>query len=107
MKKVVCLWVSHNLTEHQKEEVSESVKKSLKLPNDGGHHVIAKIVMDDETNMPFYDIPTRQRDPRIQGVPGSLGQTLRRGRGHDKNSDLHNNPWSEMSSFSARWRCSQ
>ncbi|GFY12467.1 uncharacterized protein TNCV_1798891 [Trichonephila clavipes] len=60
MKKVVCLWVPHNLTEHKKRNVSESVKKSLKLPNYGGHRVISKIVMDDETYMPFYDIPTRQ-----------------------------------------------
>ncbi|GFT04955.1 uncharacterized protein TNCV_4744911 [Trichonephila clavipes] len=40
--------------------VPESVKKSLKLPNDGGHSIISKIVMDDETYMPFYDVPTRQ-----------------------------------------------
>lgn len=32
----------------------------------------------------------------IHGVPRLLGQTFRAGRGHHKNSDLHNNLWSEM-----------
>ncbi|PRD34364.1 UNVERIFIED_CONTAM: hypothetical protein NCL1_14889 [Trichonephila clavipes] len=38
MKKVVCRWVPHNLTEHQKEE-----------------HVRI-----NEMNIPFIDVPTRQ-----------------------------------------------
>ncbi|GFW60555.1 hypothetical protein TNCV_569031 [Trichonephila clavipes] len=42
-----------------------------------------------------------------QGVPGSLGQTLRGGRGHHKNSDLQSNSRSEMSSFGTRGCCSQ
>ncbi|GFT32248.1 uncharacterized protein TNCV_1035111 [Trichonephila clavipes] len=62
MKKVVCFWVPHNLTEYQKRDVSESVKKkSLNLPNDGGHRAISKIVTDDETYMPFYDVQTLQK----------------------------------------------
>ncbi|PRD27510.1 UNVERIFIED_CONTAM: hypothetical protein NCL1_35157 [Trichonephila clavipes] len=44
----------------KKRNISESVKISLKLPNDGEHHVISKIVTGDETYMPFYDVPTRQ-----------------------------------------------
>ncbi|PRD23705.1 UNVERIFIED_CONTAM: Histone-lysine N-methyltransferase SETMAR [Trichonephila clavipes] len=41
MKKVVCRWVPHNLTEHQKKRsVSESIK-TLKLLNDGGHRIIS------------------------------------------------------------------
>ncbi|PRD19614.1 UNVERIFIED_CONTAM: hypothetical protein NCL1_56859 [Trichonephila clavipes] len=43
----------------KKRNVSESVKKSLKLPN-YGHRFVSKIVMDDETYMPFYDVSTRQ-----------------------------------------------
>ncbi|GFW80212.1 uncharacterized protein TNCV_461191 [Trichonephila clavipes] len=60
MKKVICLWVPRNLTEHQKEKPVRICKKSLKLTNHGGQCVISKIVMDDETYMPFYDVPTRQ-----------------------------------------------
>ncbi|GFW93740.1 hypothetical protein TNCV_4542671 [Trichonephila clavipes] len=30
----------------------------------------------------------------IQGVPRSLGQILRGGRGHHKDLDLNSNPWS-------------
>ncbi|GFV38806.1 hypothetical protein TNCV_1004481 [Trichonephila clavipes] len=41
------------------------------------------------------------------GVPGLLEQTLREGMGDHKDSDLHSNLWSETSSFSTRWRCSQ
>ncbi|GFW10217.1 uncharacterized protein TNCV_1849341 [Trichonephila clavipes] len=52
------IWVTHNLST-KKRNVSESVKESLKLPNNGGHRVIPKIVMD-ETYMPFYDVPTRK-----------------------------------------------
>ena len=28
--------------------------------NDGGHHIISKIVTGDETYIPFFDVPTRQ-----------------------------------------------
>ncbi|GFX61185.1 hypothetical protein TNCV_4565801 [Trichonephila clavipes] len=35
----------------------------------------------------------------MQYVRGLLGQTLRGGRGHHKDSDLNSNPWSETSSF--------
>ncbi|GFX39033.1 uncharacterized protein TNCV_3426191 [Trichonephila clavipes] len=56
-KKVVCHWVPHNITEHQKEE---SIKKSLKLLKDGGHRIISKIVTGDEVYKPFFDIPTLQ-----------------------------------------------
>ncbi|GFS78055.1 hypothetical protein TNCV_4548461 [Trichonephila clavipes] len=42
-----------------------------------------------------------------KGDPELLGQTLRRGKGTYTDSDLHNNPWPEMSSFGSGWRCSQ
>ncbi|XP_042906074.1 histone-lysine N-methyltransferase SETMAR-like [Parasteatoda tepidariorum] len=60
MKKVVCRWVPHNLTEHQKEERVRISKETLKLLNDGGHRIISKIVTGDETYIPFFDVPTRQ-----------------------------------------------
>ncbi|GFY30118.1 uncharacterized protein TNCV_4074311 [Trichonephila clavipes] len=34
-----------------------------------------------------------------RGIPPSLGQTLRGGRGHHKDSDLHSNPGSETSPY--------
>ncbi|XP_071043147.1 histone-lysine N-methyltransferase SETMAR-like [Parasteatoda tepidariorum] len=61
MKKVVCHWVPHNLTEHQKEERVRIGKETLKLQNNGGHRIISKIVKVDETNIPFFDVPTRQK----------------------------------------------
>ncbi|GFX22657.1 histone-lysine N-methyltransferase SETMAR [Trichonephila clavipes] len=60
MKKVVCRWVSHNLTEHQKEESVRICKETLKMLNYGGHHSISKIVTGEKTLMPFFDVPTRQ-----------------------------------------------
>ncbi|PRD35752.1 UNVERIFIED_CONTAM: hypothetical protein NCL1_10566 [Trichonephila clavipes] len=60
MKKVACRWVTHNLTEHQKEERVCISKETLELLNDGGHRIISKIVTGDETYMPFFDVPTRQ-----------------------------------------------
>ncbi|GFV82408.1 uncharacterized protein TNCV_3982011 [Trichonephila clavipes] len=60
MKKVVCRWVLHNLTEHQKVESVRISKETLKLLNDGGHRNISKIVMEDETYMPFFDVQTHQ-----------------------------------------------
>ncbi|XP_015920439.1 histone-lysine N-methyltransferase SETMAR-like [Parasteatoda tepidariorum] len=59
-KKVVCRWVPHNLTEHQKEERVRITKGTLKLINDDGHRVISRIVTGEETYIPFFDIPTRQ-----------------------------------------------
>ncbi|GFU19759.1 histone-lysine N-methyltransferase SETMAR [Trichonephila clavipes] len=60
MKKVVCLWVPHNLREHQEEERVRISKVTLKLPNDGGHRIISKIVTGDETYIPFFDGPTQK-----------------------------------------------
>ncbi|GFV51135.1 histone-lysine N-methyltransferase SETMAR [Trichonephila clavipes] len=48
MRKIVCCWVPHNLST-KKRCVSESVKKSLKLLNNGGHSIISKIVMGLKT----------------------------------------------------------
>ncbi|GFX73176.1 hypothetical protein TNCV_1244991 [Trichonephila clavipes] len=42
-----------------------------------------------------------------RGIPGLMAQTLWGGRGYHKELDLHRNPWSESSSFRAKWRCSQ
>ncbi|GFV96487.1 histone-lysine N-methyltransferase SETMAR [Trichonephila clavipes] len=53
-KKEVCRWVPHNLTEHQKEERVRISKETLKLLNDGGHHIISKILTGDETYVPFF-----------------------------------------------------
>ncbi|GFW47661.1 uncharacterized protein TNCV_2828531 [Trichonephila clavipes] len=61
-KKVVWRWVPHNLTEHQKEEGVRISKESFKLLNDGGHHIISKTVMGDESYMPFFDVPTYQEN---------------------------------------------
>ncbi|GFW76682.1 uncharacterized protein TNCV_4943991 [Trichonephila clavipes] len=60
MKKVVCRWIPHNLTEHQKEEHVRISKVTLKLLNDGGHRILSKTVTGDETHIPFFDVPTRQ-----------------------------------------------
>ncbi|GFS65359.1 uncharacterized protein TNCV_2451702 [Trichonephila clavipes] len=49
MKQVTYRWVPHNLST-KKKSVSEPVKESLKLLNDGGHHNISKIVTGDETS---------------------------------------------------------
>ncbi|GFX75596.1 uncharacterized protein TNCV_4715021 [Trichonephila clavipes] len=35
-------------------------KETLKLLNDGDHHIISKIITGDETCIPFFDVPTRQ-----------------------------------------------
>ncbi|GFV30662.1 uncharacterized protein TNCV_1777151 [Trichonephila clavipes] len=60
MNKVVCRWFTHNLTEHQNEERIRISTETLKLLNDGSHHIISKIVTGDETCIPSFDIPTRQ-----------------------------------------------
>ena len=60
MKKLVGCWVPHNLTEHQKEEHVRISKETLDMLNDGGHHIISKVVTGDETYIPFFDIPTCQ-----------------------------------------------
>ena len=49
MKKVVCRWVPHNLTEHQKEKRVRISKETLKLLNVGGYRIMSKIVKGDET----------------------------------------------------------
>ena len=49
MKKTVCHWVPHNLTEHQKEERVRISNETLELLNDGGHRIISKIATGDET----------------------------------------------------------
>ena len=48
--KIVCRWVLHNLIEHQKEERIRISKRTLKLLNGGGYHIIFEIVTCDETN---------------------------------------------------------
>ncbi|PRD28626.1 UNVERIFIED_CONTAM: hypothetical protein NCL1_31796 [Trichonephila clavipes] len=60
MKKVVCRWVPHNLTKHQKEEHVRISKETLKLLYDGDHRIISKIVTGDKTYVLFFDILTRQ-----------------------------------------------
>lgn len=60
MKKVVCRWVPHSLTQFQKEERVRISRQTLKMLNDGGSSLISKIVTGDETYIPFYDCPTRQ-----------------------------------------------
>ncbi|GFV07970.1 uncharacterized protein TNCV_2772281 [Trichonephila clavipes] len=57
MKKVVCRRVPHNLSEHQKEGRVRINKETLKLLNDGGHHIIPKTVTGDETYIPFFGVP--------------------------------------------------
>ncbi|PRD28310.1 UNVERIFIED_CONTAM: hypothetical protein NCL1_32757 [Trichonephila clavipes] len=42
------------------KNLSESVKKPLKLLNDNGHYIISKIVTDDETNIPFFVVLIHQ-----------------------------------------------
>ena len=54
MKKVVCTWVPHNLTEQQKEERVRISKETLELLNDGDHRIISKIVTSVETYIPFF-----------------------------------------------------
>ncbi|PRD23445.1 UNVERIFIED_CONTAM: hypothetical protein NCL1_46347 [Trichonephila clavipes] len=58
-------------------------KKRLKLPNDGDHRVISKIVMDVETYMLFYDVPTRQESKKY-----GIDQSHQFGRAEDGNSKL-------------------
>ncbi|XP_071037148.1 histone-lysine N-methyltransferase SETMAR-like [Parasteatoda tepidariorum] len=59
MKKVVCPWVPHNLTEHKKEERVRISKETLKMLNDGGHRIISKIITGDETYIPFFDLKAK------------------------------------------------
>ncbi|GFV04809.1 retrovirus-related Pol polyprotein from transposon 297 [Trichonephila clavipes] len=59
-KKVVCRWVSCNLTDHQKENHTRIRKETLKLLNDGGQSIISKIITGEETYISFFDIPKRQ-----------------------------------------------
>lgn len=56
MKKLVCRWVIHNLTEHQKSERVRSSKETIKLPNDGGNHITSKMTTGDETYIPFLTV---------------------------------------------------
>ena len=44
MKKLVCRWISHDLTEYQKAERIRICKETLKLLNDEGHCLISKII---------------------------------------------------------------
>ncbi|GFU35370.1 hypothetical protein TNCV_4505451 [Trichonephila clavipes] len=54
--------------------------------------------------LPSHAFPNEFKLIKHTGCPGSLEQTLKEGREHHKNLDLYSNPWSEMSSFRARWR---
>ncbi|GFX26174.1 uncharacterized protein TNCV_3707131 [Trichonephila clavipes] len=47
-------------TERQKEEHVRSSKETFKLPNDGGHRIISKILTGDETYILPFDVPSRQ-----------------------------------------------
>ena len=58
--KILCHWVPHNLTEHQKEECVRISKETFKSLNDGGHCIVSKIVNNDEMYIPFFDVPTYQ-----------------------------------------------
>lgn len=60
MKKVVCRWVPHQLTDFQKSERVRISRQTLQMLEHGGHRIISKIVTGDETYIPFYDAPTRQ-----------------------------------------------
>lgn len=60
MRKIVCRWVPHQLTEFQKSERVRISKETLNLLENGGHRIISKIVTGDETYIPFYDTLTRQ-----------------------------------------------
>ncbi|GFU91548.1 uncharacterized protein TNCV_2543141 [Trichonephila clavipes] len=62
MKIVVCRWVPHNPTEHEKEKRVKIGKETRKLLNGGGHRIISKIVTGDEMYIPFFDVPTRQEN---------------------------------------------
>ncbi|GFW16881.1 uncharacterized protein TNCV_2760091 [Trichonephila clavipes] len=66
MKKVVCCWIPHNLTEHQEEHVRIS-KETLKSINDGGHCIISKIV----TEVQDWSKPSKwdRRQLRQIGIP--------------------------------------
>ncbi|PRD20711.1 UNVERIFIED_CONTAM: hypothetical protein NCL1_53824 [Trichonephila clavipes] len=44
----------------KKRSVSDLVKIYLKLLIDDDPIIISKIVTDDETSRPFFDVPTRQ-----------------------------------------------
>ena len=61
MKKLDCPWVTHDLTEHQKSEHIRICRETLKLLNNGKHYLISKIINDDETCIPFFDVPTHQK----------------------------------------------
>ena len=60
MKKLICCWVLHALTEHQKAECVRVCKETLKLLNDGGHILTSKIITVDEKHMLFLDFSTNQ-----------------------------------------------
>ena len=60
VKKFVCHWVSHDLTEHQKAEHVRINNKVLQFHNDGGYNLISKIITGDEMCMSFFDIPTHE-----------------------------------------------
>ena len=74
MKKVVCRWVPHNLTEHQKEERVRISKETLKLLNDGRHGIILKIVTSNETYIPFFDVPTHQESKILKSLKMTSNQ---------------------------------
>ncbi|GFS76003.1 uncharacterized protein TNCV_4666361 [Trichonephila clavipes] len=84
MKKVVCHWVLHDLTEHQKEEGVRISKETHKLLNDGGYPIISKIVTGDETYIPFFNVPTCQESKKY-----GIGQRHQVGRTEDSNNKLH------------------
>ncbi|GFU16402.1 HTH_Tnp_Tc3_2 domain-containing protein [Trichonephila clavipes] len=58
------------------------------------------LFMDD--NAPFHRTVAAEQLLESEDIERSLGQTLKEGRGHHKDSNLHSNPWPETSSFSAR-----
>lgn len=60
VRKVLCRWVPHWLTDDQKAERVRICRENLKMLNDGGHRIISKILTGDETYVHYYDAPTRQ-----------------------------------------------
>lgn len=47
MKMFFCLWVRHNLKEHQKLDCVSINKESLNLISHDGYYIIPKIITDD------------------------------------------------------------
>lgn len=60
MKKIVCRWVPHNLTEHQEAGHVRMSVETLQLFNDGINRIISNFITGDEIYITFFDVQTRQ-----------------------------------------------